>query len=108
MKTTELNKRLRKNRSLVTTSVRMPEDVVQDLKRVAPVFGFSSDEALIRYYIGQGLRVDLERLNYLPTQTIIESLKRQGVPNLVIDKAIEETEQQAFSACSTREGRAHI
>ncbi|TGN99790.1 hypothetical protein PN36_33465 [Candidatus Thiomargarita nelsonii] len=100
MKTTELNERLRKDRPLMAITVRMPEDVVQDLKRVAPAFGFSSDDALIRHYIGQGLRIDLERLNYLPTQTLIESLKRQGVPNLVIDKAIEETEQQAFSALS--------
>ncbi|OQY49178.1 MAG: hypothetical protein DRR08_32220 [Candidatus Parabeggiatoa sp. nov. 2] len=98
MKTIELNERLRKDRLLMAMTVRMPEDVIQDLKRVAPAFGFSSDEALIRYYIGQGLRVDLERLNSLPIQTLIESLKRQGVPNLVIDKAIEETEQQAFSA----------
>ncbi len=81
-------------------TVRMPEDVVQDLKRVAPAFGFSSDEALIRYYIGQSLRVDLERLNSLPIPTLIENLKRQGVPNPVINKAIEETEQQAFSAFS--------
>jgi len=101
MKTTELNERLRKDRHLMAITVRMPEDVVQDLKRVAPAFGFSSDEALIRYYyIGQSLRVDLERLNSLPIQTLIESLKRQGVPNLVINKAIEETEQQAFSVFS--------
>lgn len=100
MKTTELNERLRKDRPLMAITVRIPEDVVQDLKRVAPAFGFSSDEALIRYYIGQNLRVDLERLNSLPIQTLIENLKRQGVPNPVINKAIEETEQQAFSAFS--------
>jgi hypothetical protein len=100
MKATELNEKLRKDRPLTTITVRMPEDVVQNLKRVAPALGFSSEEALIRYYIGQGLRVDLERLNYLPIQTIIDSLKRQGVPKLLIDKAIKETEQQAFSTLS--------
>jgi len=100
MKTTELNERIRKDRPLMAITVRIPEDVVQDLKRVAPAFGFSSDEALIRYYIGQSLRLDLERLNSLPIQTLIENLKRQGVPNPVINKAIEETEQQAFSAFS--------
>jgi hypothetical protein len=63
MKTTELNERLRKDRPIMAITVRMPEDVVEDLKRVAPAFGFYSDEALIRYYIGQGLRVDLERLS---------------------------------------------
>jgi len=88
MKATELNKKLKKDRPLTTITVRMPEDVVQNLKRVAPTLGFSSEEALIRYYIGQGLRVDLE------------GLKRQGVPKLLIDKAIKETEQQAFLTLS--------
>jgi len=97
MKTNELRERLKKDRPITLVTVRMPEDVVKDLKRVAPALGFSSDEALIRYYVGQGLRVDLERFNYLPIQTLIESLKRQGVDNVVIEKAIGETEQQAFS-----------
>jgi len=79
MKTTEFNEKLRKDRSIMTISVRMPEDVIHNLKTVAAALEFSSDEALIRYYIGQGLRVDLE------------SLKHQGVPNLVFDKAIKET-----------------
>lgn len=79
MKTTEFNERLRKDRSIMAITVRMPEDVIHNLKIVAAALEFSSDEALIRYYIGQGLRVDLE------------NLKRQGVPNLVFDKAIKET-----------------
>ncbi len=79
MKTTEFNDKLRKDRSIMTITVRMPEDVVNNLKIVATILDFSSDEALIRYYIGQGLRVDLE------------SLKHQDVPNLVFDKVIKET-----------------
>ena len=39
-----------------TISIRMPEDVVEDLKRVAPVLGFMGYQPLIRAYIGQGLR----------------------------------------------------
>jgi len=37
----------------------MPEDVVKELKRVAPLLGFSGYQPLIRAYIGQGLRKDL-------------------------------------------------
>ena len=44
---------------MTTISIRMPEDVVEDLKRVAPVLGFSGYQPLIRAYIGQGLRQDL-------------------------------------------------
>jgi hypothetical protein len=41
MKRNDLQKRLRKDRPMITISLRMPEDVVEDLKRVAPVLGFS-------------------------------------------------------------------
>ena len=41
----------------------MPEDVIEDLKRIAPLLGFSGYQPLVRAYIGQGLRADLERLD---------------------------------------------
>lgn len=43
-------------------SLRIPEDVLEDLKLVAPRLGFSGYQPLIRAYIGQGLREDLARL----------------------------------------------
>ena len=46
---------------MTSITIRMPKDVVEDLKRVAPLLGFSGYQPLIRAYIGQGLRVDLER-----------------------------------------------
>lgn len=62
MKISRLRKRLRKNRPMSTISLRMPEDVIEDLKRLAPLLGFSGYQPLIRAYVGQGLRVDLERM----------------------------------------------
>lgn len=62
MKTQQLRDRLQKGRPMATISVRMPADVVEDLKRVAPALGFTGYLPLIRAYIGQGLRQDLERL----------------------------------------------
>ena len=41
MKINELQQRLRQDRPMVTISMRMPEDVLDDLKRVAPLLGFS-------------------------------------------------------------------
>ena len=41
MKSDELRKRLNKNRTMVPVSIRMPEDVIEDLKRIAPQLGFS-------------------------------------------------------------------
>ena len=56
MKSDELRRRLDKNRTMVPVSIRMPEDVIEDLKRIAPQLGFSGYQPLIRAYIGQGLR----------------------------------------------------
>ena len=72
-------------------SLRMPKDVIDDLKRIAPLLGFSGYQPLIRAYIGQGLRVDLERLEKGPELSqLVESLKRRGVNENIISEAIEE------------------
>jgi Arc/MetJ-type ribon-helix-helix transcriptional regulator len=55
----DLEKRLWKDRPMTTVSLRMPEDVVDDLKHLAPRLGFTSYQALIRAYVGQGLRQHL-------------------------------------------------
>ena len=61
MKIEQLKKRLEKNRAMTAVTMNIPEDVVEDLKRIAPLLGFSDYHPLIRAYIGQGLRQDLER-----------------------------------------------
>ncbi len=74
MKITHLKQRLRKERPLITVSLKMPDDVIDDLKNIAPKLGFSSYESLIRAYIGQGLRADMEKLdnNEIITTTMAE------------------------------------
>jgi hypothetical protein len=91
MKVNKLKKRLRKDRPMDVISIRMPKDVIEDLKRIAPLLGFSGYQPLIRAYIGQGLRVDLERLEGVPDITsFVDSLKRRGVNENIISEAIEE------------------
>lgn len=76
---------------MVTISLRMPEDVIEDLKRMAPVLGFSGYQPLIRAYVGQGLRTDLERLETnLEVVGLVESLRRRGVEEDVIVSALAE------------------
>ena len=76
---------------MVTISLRMPEDVLEDLKRVAPLLGFSGYQPLMRAYIGQGLRTDLERLDgLLGVPELLESLRRQGVGEEVLKSALAE------------------
>ena len=72
-------------------SLRMPKDVIDDLKRIAPLLGFSGYQPLIRAYIGQGLRVDIERLEGGPDiAKFVEGLKRRGVNENIIAEAIAE------------------
>ena len=86
-------RRLRKNRAMGSVTLRMPEDVVEDLKRVAPTLGFAGYQPLIRAYIGKGLRTDLARLDEGSVPRLIASLKRNGVADSLIQQALAETDQ---------------
>ncbi|MBN3891661.1 MAG: hypothetical protein HWQ43_21735 [Nostoc sp. JL31] len=94
MKAEALKKRLDKNRPMTTITIRIPEDVIVDLKRIAPLLGFSGYQPLVRAYIGQGLRVDLERLEGDTISALIASLKRHGVSDEVIHEALSEVTQK--------------
>ena len=90
MKPDALKKRLQRDRPMTTVTIRMPEDVIEDLKRIAPLLGFSGYQPLARTYIGQGLRTDLERLENDTVSSLIDSLKRHGVGEDVIQEALSE------------------
>ncbi|MBZ5538328.1 MAG: hypothetical protein LAO31_20440 [Acidobacteriia bacterium] len=91
MKINELRGRLRKDRPMTSITIRMPEDVIKELKRVAPLLGFSGYQPLIRAYIGQGLRRDLEKIESRPKlHDLVKSLRRYGVTEEVISSAIAE------------------
>jgi hypothetical protein len=90
MKIETLKQRLDRNRPMTSVTIRIPEDVVEDLKRVAPLLGFSGYQPLIRAYIGQGLRVDLERFESETVTALVASLKRRGVSDIVLNEALSE------------------
>jgi len=94
MKAEALKKRLDKNRPMTTITIRIPEDVIEDLKRIAPLLGFSGYQPLVRAYIGQGLRSDLEQLEGDTISALIASLKRHGVSDEVIHEALTEVTQK--------------
>jgi hypothetical protein len=94
MKINKLKQRLRKDRPMTMISLRMPEDVVDDLKRIAPQLGFSGYQPLMRAYIGHGLREDLERLEGDEKMShFIESLRKRGVGEEVIASAMAEIDE---------------
>ncbi len=93
MKINDLKNKLQKSRAMMMVSIRMPEDVVADLKRIAPMLGFSGYQPLMRAYVGQGLRSDLARLESDSNiSLLIDSLRRQGVNDEVLATAVAETQ----------------
>ena len=90
----KIQKRLRKDRPMTSISLRMPEDVIEDMKAIAPTLGFSGYQPLIRAYIGQGLRKDLARLENDQMKRVVESLRRQGVDDKVIAEAMAEAKNK--------------
>ncbi len=93
MKNSDLKKRLQKERPMTSVTIRIPQDVIEDLKSVAPQLGFSGYQPLIRAYIGQGLRQDLARLQAKPDiRSFIDRLKKHGVDEDIINEAIAETQ----------------
>ena len=90
MKSSDLQKRLRKDRTMSSVTLRIPQDVIDDLKRIAPQLGFSGYQPLIRAYVGQGLRQDIERLEGSNLNKFVESLKKHGVEDSIISDAMAE------------------
>jgi len=63
-------------------------------KRLALLLGFSGYQPLIRAYVGQGMRVDLERLKGDTVAALVHSLEPRGVSEKLIRDALEETKDK--------------
>src|SRR5438093_8131061 len=106
MKIVDLKKRLRPNRPSEAVGVTIPADVMVDLDRVRMYLGFSNVEALIRAYVGQGLRSDLERLEASPNLTVlVDTLRRHGVDEKVIAVAMREAEMASTLTRTARQSK---
>ncbi len=85
-----LKARLQKNRPMTSITLRIPEDVVESLKRVTPHKGFTGYQALLKSYISEGLRRDEELHVFGPAARLAEALKKRGVPAELIEEAVLE------------------
>jgi hypothetical protein len=90
MKIEASREHLDRNRPMAVVTLRMPEDVVDDLKRLAPRLGFSGYQPLMRAYVRQKLQEDLERLESGTVSALVASLKRRGVSDDIIAAALSE------------------
>lgn len=95
--TDRLRNRLTTDRPMTSISLRIPEDVIEDLKEVAPSLGFSGYQPLIRVYIGQGLRRDLARLEKerSEVEALTQSLRNRGVDEKTITAAMREAKRKS-------------
>lgn len=85
-----MREQMTQERVMTSISLRIPEHVIADMKEIAPMLGFSGYQSLIKAYISQGLRKDLEKLEGSNVAALTESLRKRGVKEEDIAAAIEE------------------
>ena len=84
-----IKKRLVKDAPMTAISMRLPESMIDELKEIAQAKGFTGYQGLIRYYVSQGMRADLEELDRPDLQAVARALKESGVSKKVIDQALD-------------------
>ncbi|MDB5806259.1 MAG: hypothetical protein JWN73_3581 [Betaproteobacteria bacterium] len=84
-----IKKRLVKDAPMAATSMRLPAQMIEELKEIAEAKGFSGYQGLMRYYVSRGMRADPEELDRPDIEAIARALKESGVSKKVIDKALD-------------------
>ena len=72
---------------MVSVTLRMPQDVVDSLKTLAPLKGMSGYQALLKAYVSEGLRRDEAAHLFGPAARLAEALRKRGVPAELIEQA---------------------
>lgn len=90
-----MKKRLSQDREMTSITLRIPIDVVESMKTIAPQKGFSGYQTLLKSYISEGLRRDEERYSQNQTARLVAALKKHGVPDSVIEEAAQEAQLAA-------------
>ncbi|MFM9967465.1 MAG: hypothetical protein ACKVQK_03540 [Burkholderiales bacterium] len=84
-----VKKRMVKDAPMTMISIRLPARMLDELREIAAAKGFTGYQGLIRYYVSQGMRVDLEDLDKPKIDAIARALRKSGVSARVIEKAFE-------------------
>jgi hypothetical protein len=69
-------------------SLRLTEDMIRMLETTSQDLGFKRIQGLIRLYIRQGLDRDNDEYTLAHDEVFIESLRKKGVSQNIIDEAI--------------------
>ncbi len=87
-----VKERLTKNRAMTSITLRIPVDVVESMKTIAPRKGLSGYQALLKSYVSEGLRHDEAQFLFSKEAKLIEALKRRGVSEQILDEVMCEME----------------
>ena len=82
-----LRKRLQKDRPMTSITLHIPVDVVESMKEIAPLKGFSGYQTLLKSYISEGLRKDEAQFSNLSVTRLIDALRKHGVSEAIIEVA---------------------
>ncbi|HSV54498.1 MAG TPA: hypothetical protein VLJ57_20420 [Burkholderiaceae bacterium] len=75
---------------MTSITLRIPVDVVESMKTIAPQRGFSGYQALLKSYLSECLRRDEAQFAAVEQARLIDALKRLGVPAELIEEAERE------------------
>jgi len=85
-----LKSRLVKDRPMTSITLRIPVDVVESMKVIAPQRGFAGYQTLLKLYLSEGLRKDEAQFMTDSSAKLFEALKKRGVAQEVLDAAARE------------------
>lgn len=83
-----IKNRLQKNRPMTSITVRMPVDVIESMKIIAQLKGFSGYQALLKSYVSNGIRHDEANFLLNREKKLIEILQKRGISKQLIDEAM--------------------
>ena len=101
MLTDRLKTRLRKDRPMTSITLRIPEDMVESMKAIAPLRGFSGYQTLLKWYLSNGLRQDEAQFQSEREARLLEILRQKGVAPELIEDARREISMTGCSSAIT-------
>ena len=85
-----LKKRLKKDRAVTSITLRIPVDVVDSLKAIAPHKGFTGYQMLLKSYISEGFCRDEAIFAPGVVECLSHVLKKRGVFKKFLDEALKD------------------
>jgi metal-responsive CopG/Arc/MetJ family transcriptional regulator len=86
----KIKARMQRDRPMTMISIRLPEDLIEDLKEMAQLLGYSGYQPLIRAYIGKGMREDEAIIHEPNLSRLREVLQSRGMDSDEIEAVAAE------------------